>query len=56
MQLGRVFISSAFGGMLDLRRCAAEAAELVGLDYVLAEDLVAQRDSVRDSLVREIEA
>ena len=42
MELGRVFISSVFGGMLGLRDLAADAARLVGLDPVLTEDHVAQ--------------
>jgi hypothetical protein len=32
MDLGRVFVSSVFGGMLDLRDLAADAARLVGLE------------------------
>ena len=35
MELGRVFISSVFGGMLDRRQLAANAARLVGLEPVL---------------------
>jgi len=31
MRLGRVFVSSVFGGMLDLRQTAADAAALLGL-------------------------
>lgn len=54
MQLGRVFISSVFGGMLDLRQSAAEAARLVGIEPVLAEHLVGQRNPTRDVLVNEI--
>ncbi|NJL26769.1 MAG: DUF4062 domain-containing protein, partial [Thermoanaerobaculia bacterium] len=45
-QLGRVFVSSVFGGMLDLRREAAEAAELLGLAPVLTEQHVAQPGAV----------
>jgi hypothetical protein len=56
MQLGRVFISSVFGGMLDLRKTAAQAARLVGLDPVLTEHHIAQPGSVRESLEREIAA
>ncbi|HBL31760.1 MAG TPA: hypothetical protein DD490_33470, partial [Acidobacteria bacterium] len=56
MQLGRVFISSVFGGMLDLREVAAEAARLVGLEPVLTEHHVAQPGAVRDRLTREIAA
>lgn len=56
MQLGRVFISSVFGGMLDLREVAAEAAELVGLEPVLTERLVAQPGAVRAALEHEIAA
>jgi hypothetical protein len=55
MALGRVFISSVFGGMLDLRQTAADAVRLAGLDFVLTEDLVAQPGTVRDALRREIE-
>ncbi|HYU32910.1 MAG TPA: DUF4062 domain-containing protein, partial [Thermoanaerobaculia bacterium] len=56
MQIGRVFISSVFGGMLDLRAIAAEAARLVGLEPVLTEHQVAQPGSVREALEREIAA
>jgi hypothetical protein len=56
MQLGRVFISSVFGGMLDLRDTAAWAARLVGLEPVLTERQVAQPGSVREALGREIAA
>lgn len=56
MQLGRVFISSVFGGMLDLRQAAAEAARLVGLEPVETERHIAQPGSVRDALAREIAA
>lgn len=55
MELGRVFLSSVFGGMLDLRGLAAEAARLVGLEPVLTEKLVAQAGSVRALLEKEIE-
>jgi tetratricopeptide (TPR) repeat protein len=55
MELGRVFVSSVFGGMLDLRKLAADAARLVGLEPVLTELHAAQKGSVRDALVREIE-
>jgi Domain of unknown function (DUF4062) len=55
MQLDRVFISSVFGGMLDLRDTAARAARLVGLEPVLTEQ-VAQPGSVREALGREIAA
>ncbi len=54
MRLGRVFVSSVFGGMLDLRRSAADAVALLGLDPVLTEEHVAQPDTVRDALAREI--
>ncbi|HEX3128297.1 MAG TPA: DUF4062 domain-containing protein, partial [Thermoanaerobaculia bacterium] len=54
MQLGRVFISSAFRDMLDLREAAAEAVRLVGLEPVPAEHHLAQSGSVRDALEREI--
>ena len=54
MELGRVFLSSVFGGMLDLRGLAAEAARLVGLEPVLTEKLVAQAGSVRALLEKEI--
>src|SRR6201992_3448549 len=55
MRLGRVFISSVFGGLLDLRQVAAEAARLAGLEAVLTEHHIAQGGPVRDALVREIE-
>ncbi|MEA2604949.1 MAG: hypothetical protein QOF89_5941 [Acidobacteriota bacterium] len=42
MELGRVFISSVFGGMLDRRELAANAARLVGLEPVLTEHHVAR--------------
>jgi tetratricopeptide (TPR) repeat protein len=54
MRLGRVFISSVFGGMLDVRRSAAEAAALLGLETVLTEEHVAQPGTVRAALDREI--
>ncbi len=54
MELGRVFLSSVFGGMLALRDLAAEAARLVGLEPVLTEKLVAQAGSVRALLEKEI--
>jgi hypothetical protein len=41
MQLRRVFISSVFGGFLDLRAVAASAAHLAGLYPVLTEQRVA---------------
>jgi hypothetical protein len=56
MQLGRVFISSVFGGMMPLRKTAAEAARLVGLVPVGAEDHIAQTGNVRDTLARELAA
>src|SRR6185436_10645571 len=56
MQLGRVFISSVFGGMMHLRKTAAEAARLVGLEPVLAELHIAQTGSISDALAREIAA
>jgi hypothetical protein len=56
MRLGRVFVSSVFGGMLDLRRVAADAAELLGLSFVLTEEHVAQPGAVRAALAREIAA
>lgn len=55
MELGRVFISSVFGGMLDRRQLAADAARLVGLEPVLTERQTAQKGNVRDALTREIE-
>ena len=55
MELGRVFISSVFGGMLDLRQLAADAARLVGLEPVLTERQVAKAGAVRDALAHEIE-
>ena len=54
MRLGRVFVSSVFGGMLDLRQRAAEAARLLGLEPVLTEEHVAQPGTVRAALAREI--
>jgi tetratricopeptide (TPR) repeat protein len=54
MPLGRVFVSSVFGGMLELRQRAAAAARLLGLDPVLTETHVAQPGAVRDALKREI--
>ena len=56
MRLGRVFVSSVFGGMLDLRKVAADAAALLGLAPVLTEEHVAQPGTVRDALAREIAA
>jgi hypothetical protein len=55
MELGRVFISSVFGGMRDLRQLAADAARLVGLEPVLTERQVAKAGAVRGALAREIE-
>lgn len=54
MDLGRVFISSVFGGMLDLRGLAADAARLVGLEPVLTEHHVAQAGTVQERLAKEI--
>src|SRR5262245_10186033 len=56
MQLGRVFISSVVGGMMHLRKTAAEAARLVGLVPVEAELHIAQTGPVRDTLARELAA
>src|SRR5580693_3778077 len=56
MDLGRAFISSVFGGLLDLRAEAAAAAGLAGFEPVLTERHVAQPGSVRDALAREIAA
>jgi len=56
MTLGRVFVSSVFGGMLDLRQTAAAAVRLAGLDPVLTENLVAQPGTVQAALRREIES
>jgi uncharacterized protein DUF4062/CHAT domain-containing protein/AAA domain-containing protein len=55
MELGRVFISSVFRGMLDLRKLAADAARLVGLEPVNTEDHTAQTGTVQEALTREIE-
>jgi tetratricopeptide (TPR) repeat protein len=55
-QLGKVFISSVFGGMLDLRALAARSAELLGFSAVLTERQIAQAGAVADALTREIEA
>ncbi|HEX6904040.1 MAG TPA: tetratricopeptide repeat protein [Thermoanaerobaculia bacterium] len=54
MELGRVFISSVFGGMLDLRRKAAESARLIGLEPVETAHHVAQASAVEGTLGREI--
>ncbi len=54
MELGRVFISSVFGGMLGRRELAAKAAKLMGLEPVLTERHVAQRGAVRDRLASAI--
>src|SRR5882724_4347664 len=54
MRLGRVFVSSVFGGMSELRQRAADAARLLGLEAVLTEGHVAQPGTVRDALAREI--
>jgi hypothetical protein len=54
MELGRVFISSVFGGILGLRDLAGDAARLVGLEPVLTEDHVAQAGTVRERLEKEI--
>ncbi|MES1245196.1 MAG: CHAT domain-containing protein [Acidobacteriota bacterium] len=54
MQLGRVFISSAFRDMLGLRQAAADAVRLAGLEPVPAEHHLAQPGPVRDALEREI--
>ena len=56
MELGRVFISSVFGGMLDLRKKATEATKLIELEPVLAEDHIAQPGAVKDALTRGIES
>src|ERR1700719_1718788 len=56
MTLGRVFISSVFGGLLDLRVAAAVAARLAGLEPVLTETQIAQPTTVRDALARELGA
>jgi tetratricopeptide (TPR) repeat protein len=56
MILGRVFVSSVFGGMLDLRQVAGEAARLAGLSPVLTETLVAQPKAVQERLRTEIES
>ncbi len=55
MELGRVFISSVFRGMLGLRQLAADATRLVGLEPVNAEFLTGQSNPVGDILTREIE-
>src|SRR5690348_10080124 len=54
MQLGRVFISSAFRDMMDLREAAVEAVKLAGLEPVPAEHHLVQSGPVRDALAREI--
>jgi hypothetical protein len=54
MRLGRVFISSVFGGLVDLRAQAAAAARLAGLEPVLTEYQIAQPGPVREALSREI--
>lgn len=55
MALGRVFISSVFRDMLELRKLAAEAARLLGFEPVNTEDHAAQAHNVQDALKREIE-
>src|SRR3978361_1614 len=54
MDLGRVFISSVFSGMLDLRDLAADAARLRGLEPVLTERHVAQAGTVQERLAKAI--
>lgn len=53
-QLGRVFISSVFRGLKELREMAAEAIGQLGFEAVLTERLLASDTSVADSLEREI--
>ncbi len=53
-RLGRLFISSVFGGMADLRQRVEDSARLLGFTPVLAEDLIAQSDDVAFVLEREI--
>ncbi|MFY9826753.1 MAG: CHAT domain-containing protein [Thermoanaerobaculia bacterium] len=55
MELGRVFISSAFSRLLGLREMVADAARLVGLEPVLTDDHVAHAGTVQERLAREIE-
>jgi hypothetical protein len=50
MDLGRVFIASAFGGLLDRRELAADAVKLVDLGPRLTEYRAAQAGSVREGL------
>lgn len=56
MELGRVFISSVFRGMLPLRQLAADATRLVGLEPVNAEFLTGQPNPIGDILARELES
>jgi hypothetical protein len=56
MLFGRLFVSSVFGGLLDLRAAAAAAAKLAGFEAVLTEGHVAQPVAVREALAREIAA
>lgn len=53
-QLGRVFVSSVFRGMLPLRAQVAEAARRAGLEAVLTENFVARPEAVRGVLAGEI--
>lgn len=53
--LGRVFISSVFGGMMDLRELAGEMTRHIGLEPVLAEQIPANPESVRSKLQSLIE-
>ena len=41
-RLGRLFISSVFREMMDLRKCVADAALQAGFDAVLTEKVIAQ--------------
>ncbi|MCE7939887.1 MAG: DUF4062 domain-containing protein, partial [Chloroflexi bacterium CFX6] len=51
---GRVFVSSVFGGMLDVRRRVEQACAGLGFTPVMAEDLLAESTDVAGVLEREI--
>ncbi|HEX4952700.1 MAG TPA: tetratricopeptide repeat protein [Thermoanaerobaculia bacterium] len=53
-RLGRVFVSSVFGGMLELRREAAELIRGLGLEPVLMEDALAHDLAVGARLEAEL--
>ncbi|HRC85906.1 MAG TPA: DUF4062 domain-containing protein, partial [Thermoanaerobaculia bacterium] len=53
-RLGRVFVSSVFGGMLDLRRRAAELIRELGMEPVLMEDALAHDSAIGARLEAEL--